>query len=227
LFDHINQSINQETTTQLTTNMAWPWGGSVTHAQLAAKFSWPTVIVSMLLLPFLFVWRHVFAFPFFFAWFPCRSILGNRTYYNYPSEEDFMRKEIYFAPTNKCGFPSGFNLLADVEGNKWFESFWGIMHVLDMKTTPDRMTLTENVLSVLPCTIEIKFPKHPVHKHEVDFYFPIGGLYLLNPFMYLTSIPIGTAIGMWAFVSGKAFLAKHDATVVNVPFPPAAEEKKD
>jgi hypothetical protein len=208
--------------------MAWPWGGSMTHAQLAEKFTWPSVVVSLLLLPFLFIWRHVFAFPFFVGWwFPHGNINAVNTYYTYPSKEDFVRKEIYCGLTNNVSYPSGFCCHADVEGNKWFETFWGIMQVLDLDTTPDRMILSPNMLSIVPANVEIHFPKPPVHQNHLQFNFPILGLNLLNPFMYVTLLPASAGFFFWTNLPGKSYLAMNDVTVKNVLFPPAEEVKKD
>mmetsp|Transcript_20780 Transcript_20780/g.51532 ORF Transcript_20780/g.51532 Transcript_20780/m.51532 type:complete len:357 (-) Transcript_20780:288-1358(-) len=48
--------------------MAWPWGGKITHAELATKFGWGSVIISTILFPLLFLWSRLLAFPIWLDW---------------------------------------------------------------------------------------------------------------------------------------------------------------
>jgi hypothetical protein len=99
------------------------------------------------------------------------------------------------------------------------------MHVMDLETTPARMLISPNILTVVPVYAEAEFPKHPVPQLHVAFYF-LGGLYLLNPMMYLTMILVWTGIRRWKLGPSNGYLAANDATLKSVP-PPAEEGKED
>ena len=88
--------------------MAFPYGGSLTHTQLAAKFGWFSVIISILLLPFLLLWIKLLAFPVWISWiFPSGPFYMIKNILVFPGNEDVMRKKIYTAPTSICRTPPG------------------------------------------------------------------------------------------------------------------------
>ena len=115
---HIALTYNKDTAT-------FRWGGSVTHQQLAAKFGWPSVIISIILLPFLMLWSKLLAFP---VWMPFKSgryyLIKNTL--AYPGNEDVMRQKVYTGPTGTARFPTGWNCHADVKGEKFFEHSGGL-----------------------------------------------------------------------------------------------------
>lgn len=194
--------------------MAWPWGGSVTHQQLATKFGWPTVVLSMLILPLTFLWRHLVSCNFLLSLLP-HGVFNTVSIYTYPKNDDLVRKELYLGPTNVVDAPAGFVCMIDPEGKKWFESFWGILHVLDAKLTPTRWEVKSNALSFFPVFVVFEYPEPPVYSHTVTFHFPFKGILLLNPFLYLTLLPVFTSIGNFAFLPGKRWLAGYGASVEN------------
>lgn len=205
--------------------MAWPWGGSVTHQQLATKFGWPAVILSMILLPVTFLWRHLFACNFLLSLLP-HGVFNTETIYRYPTVPDLVRRELYTGPTNVVDRPTGFVAHADVAGGKWFESFWGIMHVLDLETTPRKWQIRSNPISFFPVYVVIDYPEPPVLYNKVTFHFPFKGILLLNPLLMLTLTPVGTSIGNFAFLPGKRWLTAHGASVENIIFPKGVEAEK-
>ena len=139
--------------------MAWPYGGNLTHAELAQKFGWPSVIISILTLPAFFLFSRLLAFPVFLCrkWKPVtlkdvityspqldkrqdvhwKYFLKNRIRY-VPREgseidnRDLFRNKVYFSLENELlKVPTGWNCYIDKEGGKFFESFWGIINCLD------------------------------------------------------------------------------------------------
>jgi len=122
--------------------MAFPWGGSLTHAQLAQKFGWLSVIISVLLFPVTWFIRTCLCYPFFLA---CLSKRVKKTVrYEYPNDPDLVRTQFYENPNKlqEFGFCQNFNVLADVKGCRWFESCWGLIHAIDLRVTGNTWTLT-------------------------------------------------------------------------------------
>lgn len=208
--------------------MAWPWGGSVTHHQLAAKFGWPAVAISLLLLPVTFLWRHLIACNFLLSLLP-HGVFNSVTIYRYPKSDDLVRRELYTGPTNVVGRPTGFVAHADTAGGKWFESFWGVLHVLDLEASATKWEITSNPMSFFPVYVAIDFPQPPVHYNKVTFHFPFKGPLLLNPLLFLTLTPVGTSIANFAFLPGKQWLTERGASVENIVWPSQvdAEMKKE
>jgi len=206
--------------------MAWPWGGSFTYTQLAEKFSWPTVILSLILLPFSFLFRHLLAFPFFLNFWN-KPFWMLYSQYNY-EQDDFIRKNVYGPAVPPFGKAVvGFKCMADMEGGKWFESFWGFMHVLDMEWDDDDLNgvIRGNSLSFFPCELLVDVTEKPVRAHRLRFNFPIKGPFAINPFMYLSLLGPFSALGYLA--SSKWFhgwLAKNGASVLNVNAPDVDKE---
>jgi len=169
----------------------------MTYSQMAAKFGWPSIIISILLTPFALLWSKLIAFP---VWldliYKHKPFYVLKSSYKYPNEEDFVRKNVYTGAVQHSIFPpmvdalNGFNFHADVEGGKWIESFYGFIHCLDMTTHDDRMVLETNSMTVFPANVFIEYPKGTsgpgVHEHRVRFYFPIKGPNMLNPAMWAT-----------------------------------------
>lgn len=203
----------------------FPWGGSLTHQQLAAKFGWPSVIISIILLPFLMIWSKLLAFP---VWMPFKSgpfyFIKNTLVY--PGNEDVMRKKVYTGPTSTARFPAGWNIYADVKGKKLFEKFWGIIQVLDLDVNDDRMIVTPNFMTwLLVSNVYLEFPKAPVFENKARFYFPLKGPNMLNPFCWVTLI-FGisglTWFGKWSFVP---FKDEEGVTTIQQMFPPEEDPK--
>mmetsp|Transcript_874 Transcript_874/g.2017 ORF Transcript_874/g.2017 Transcript_874/m.2017 type:complete len:724 (-) Transcript_874:344-2515(-) len=48
--------------------MPWPYGGSMTHCELAEKFGWAQMIVSILLLPITILYTRLLSFPIWLDW---------------------------------------------------------------------------------------------------------------------------------------------------------------
>ena len=115
--------------------MPFPWGGTLTYSQLAAKFGWPCVVVSLILTPFLLLWSKLLAFPVWMA-----GPLKNGPFYtmkyniSYPEDENVFKKHIYDGPvkTSAKFCPAGWTSLMDYEGGKFFECFWGVLQVADI-----------------------------------------------------------------------------------------------
>jgi hypothetical protein len=160
--------------------MAFPWGGSLTHSQLAAKFGWPTIILSAILTPLLVIWSKLLAFPIWMA-----GPLKNGSFYtmkykfSYPNNEDIFRKTVYDGSTRTSSkyLPAGWTCLMDYEGGKMYESFWGLLQVLDIDFNDDRIIASSNFLTwVTVSNVFVEYSKAPVYEHQVRFYFPIWGL---------------------------------------------------
>jgi len=208
--------------------MAFPWGGSMTHQQLAAKFGWPTVIISMILLPFLMLWSKLLAFPVWLEYFiPNGPFYAIKNVITYSGNEDVMRQKVYTGPTCAARSPTGWNCHCDVEGGKFFEAFWGILQVLDLDTTEERMIVTPNFLTWLLVTnVYLEYPKAPVFENRVRFYFPLKGPNMINPCALLTlafGISGITWFGKWSF---KPFKEANGVETISNMFP-ADEDPKD
>ena len=207
--------------------MAFPWGGSVTHKELADKFGWFSVIISAILLPFLLVWSKLLAFP---KWMV--GPLKNGPFYtmkyniSYPENENAFKKHVYDGPvkTSRDWVPAGWTSLMDYEGGKFFECFWGLLQVADIDFNEDRIIISSNFLTWLDVSnVFIEFPKPPVFEHQVRFYFPIMGLNLINPFNWVTSAWAVTSVIWFEKVSNKKF-AKENGIHPNLHFLPKNED---
>ena len=127
--------------------MAGPWGGSLSFSQLAEKFGWFSIIFSLPLLPLIFLYRWILAFPPYLA---CIAISARSRYiYRHP-EHDVVRRKIYLSRTNQLGCCPAFIMHADPDGGKWFESYWGIINVLDMEAK-NSIQKFKNHLACLQC----------------------------------------------------------------------------
>ena len=201
--------------------MAFPWGGSLTHTQLAAKFGWHSVIISIILLPFLLLWSKLLAFPIWISWiFPSKPFYFIKNVLVYPGNEDVMRRKVYTGRTSAARIPAGWNCFADVEGNKFFEAFWGVLQVLDLDTTEERMIVTPNFLTwLLVSNVYLEYPKTPIFENRARFYFPLKGPNMVNPFTWVTLI-FGisglTFFGQWSFVP---FKKENGVTTISKIFP--------
>jgi hypothetical protein len=140
--------------------MAWPWGGSMTHSQLAAKFGWGVVISSIIVFPLTFLWSRLFAFPIWldwlseflgeylgekpwcswfkvFKWLKSKPmyIIGNELYYE--NVDDLFGKRFYEVENAVHEYPTGWNCHVDSKGGKFFESFFGLINCLDCVARDD------------------------------------------------------------------------------------------
>lgn len=207
--------------------MAWPWGGSKTHAELAQKFGWPSIIITIILYPFLYLFSKLIAFPFWLEYiWPSKNWYGLKTQYHY-DKEDFIRKEIYTSLETHTTFPAGFIPFADVEGGKWIESFFGIIHAADLDTNDNRMIITPNPhRTIFPATCWLEFPDAPVKEHCVRFYFPILGPNIINPFMWIAMTYLNVSVFWFALISVPPFFKREGCRVTNTVMPPAEDKNK-
>ena len=215
--------------------MAFPYGGSMTHAELAKKFGWPSVILSILLLPFILLWSRLIAFPvwlnYFFESKPMYFIENKLTY----KHEDLFRKEFYQSPERVTSGPiSGWNCHVDhfdEDDGKFFESFFGIINCLDIKVKEDRFIISPNSLSWLCLSnvfVEFDNGPHGTYGHRVRFYFPLDGPNFYNPFTWITIAFIGVAMGWFSYLSFEDFKTDHCVKTESKRFPSEPEgEKRD
>lgn len=212
--------------------MAFPYGGSMTHAELAEKFGWPSVILSILLLPFSLLWSRIIAFPvwlnYFFESKPKYTIENILTY---PCKHnDLFRKKFYESPQKKTtGLVSGWNCHVDEEGGKFFESFFGIINCLDIEVNEERFVITPNSLSWLSLSkVFVEFDEGPrgTYGHRVRFYFPLDGPNFYNPFTWGTIAFTAVAMTWFSKRSFKEFKEKYDVKTKSAYFPAEPEGKK-
>lgn len=193
--------------------MPFPWGGKVTYSQLAEKFSWPTVIISIILTPLLLVWSKLLAYPIWLIGpFKNGPLYMMKYNFSYPDKENAFLSEAYdgFTPTTRRCCPDGWTCLTDYEGGKFFEAFWGLIQVADMDVNDDRIIISPNWKSWAPVSnIFIERPTAPVHEHQARFYFPIMGLNLINPFNWVSQTWTGSAFFWYGFVSNTEFCKKN------------------
>jgi hypothetical protein len=200
----------------------------MTHSQLAAKFGWPTVVISIVLLPFLLLWSKLLAFPVWLeVFFKNGPLYAIKNTLVYPGNEDVMRQKVYTGPACIARFPTGWNCHADVKGKKFFEAFWGILQVLNLDTTEDKMVVSPNFFTWLLVTnVFLEYPKAPVFENQVRFYFPLKGPNMINPFTWVTlafAISGITWFGKWSFVP---FKEENGVTTTSIMFPPDEEPTK-
>ena len=210
--------------------MAFIWGGSKSLSEIAAKFSWPSVIVSLLLTPFLLLWKHLFAYPFWLmALVPHGPYYLRKTIVSYPDKgdgkDDQYRERLYLSKTSEARLPiAGWNVLADVEGGKFFESFWGLIQCLDLEASDDKLIMSSNWLSWFPVdNVFIEFPKAPVYEHIIRFYLPLDGPNKYNPFCFLTAAFALSAITFASKYSLVDFQESLSMSVESTMFPPAED----
>lgn len=207
--------------------MAFPWGGSLTYSQLAAKFGWPSVIISFILTPFLLVWSKLLAFP---KWMigPLKNgpFYAMKYHITYPNNPGIFRKTIYdgATPTTSKWVPKGWTSLMDYEGGKFFESFWGLLQCADIDFNDRRIIISSNFMTWLDVSnVFIEFTEGPVLEHQVRFYFPVMGLNLINPFNLVTSVWAVSSVVWFEKVANKEF-AKKNGIFPNLRFLPPAED---
>uniref|UniRef100_A0A7S3V4G6 Uncharacterized protein n=1 Tax=Chaetoceros debilis TaxID=122233 RepID=A0A7S3V4G6_9STRA len=209
--------------------MPFPWGGSLTYSQLAAKFGWPCVVVSLILTPFLLLWSKLLAFPVWMVG-PLKNgpLYVIRYAISYPDNERVFMDTIYegATPTSSWWLPKGWTSLTDYEGGLFYESFWGLLQCLDMDVNDERMLVSSNFFSwCVVSNVFIEYPKAPIHEHLVRFYFPIKGLNLINPFNWVTSAWAVSGVVWFEKVSNKGF-AKKNGIHPHLRFFPKAEDPK-
>lgn len=190
--------------------MAFPYGSSMTNVELAIKFGWPSMIISIILIPITFLWSKLVAFPVWLNYdykSKPKCMVYNTFRYSDPGDEDLFRKEFYFSETNLARSPSGWNCHVDKEGGFFFESFFGLINCLDIKfEREDYWVITPNFWSWLILS-EVQILFHPDRKgHTVLFFFPLNGLNKYNPFTWATIIYITMAITLWGKWSFRPFM---------------------
>jgi len=212
--------------------MAFLWGGSKSLSELASKFGWLSVIASLILYPVLLLWVHLIAYPFWLmALVPHGSMYFRKSVMSYPDKGDGKdnqwRERLYCSSTSpaKCS-PAGWNVYADVEGGKFFESFFGLIQVLDMKANDEKFIMSANFLSWFPVKVLIEYPNAPVYEHSVRFYFPLDGPNKYNPFAWLTIAFIFAAIFWSSTYSYTELKSSLSMTSVATMFPPAEDPDK-
>ena len=204
--------------------MAFPWGGTLTHAQLAAKFGWPTVIVSMILFPFLVVWRHLIAFPTWLEYiFPNGAIQGLSIEYNYPNNPHLVKQKLYEDrnPAPGISLPAGWNFLLDVDSGIWFESFWGILTVQDTEFLPggSGYVIKSNWKSwMVVSPVRVEFTEEGLC-HTVKIYLKVKGLNLINPFTWCTIMFTTSGLVWFLVVSSSGFQKQNGLTATPRLFP--------
>ena len=191
--------------------MAFPYGSSMTNTELATKFGWPSMILSILLLPITFVWSKLLAFPVWLDYkYETKPKCMVYNTFRYEDHENLFKNEFYFSKTNVARCPSGWNCHVDKEGGIFFESFFGIINCLDIKFESDNVwVITPNFWSWLILS-EVQIYFHPDNKgHSILFYFPLDGLNKYNPFFWATMTYIVMGIKLWSKWSFKPFMEDH------------------
>ena len=204
--------------------MAFPYGGSMTHAELAKKFGWPSVIISIILIPLTWLFSRLLAFPVFFCtkW---KFTLENTIKYG-EGHEDVFREKVYETPERVTRSPSGWDCHVDAEGGTFFEKFWGIINCLDIEVKDNRFIINPNSYSWLMAKVFVEFPEKPNHEHRIRFYFPLNGLNKFNPFAWLTMAYVVTALTWYGKYSFEPFKEAHGLVTESVYFPPELEAEK-
>jgi len=204
----------------------------MTLVQLAKKFGWPSVIISIIILPVSLLWSKLLAFPVWLKSKPKYTVENTLTY---PKHDDLFAREFYFTEKSVVGFPSGWNCHIDEEGGKFFESFWGIIHCLDVvvkRNEDDRistMIITPNFLSWLTLDeVYVEFANTPegTYGHRIRFFFPLDGPNMYNPFTLLTMGFIMTGMNWFSKVSFKKFKCEKGVFTTSTTFPDEPEGKK-
>lgn len=212
--------------------MAFPWGGSMTHKELAEKFGWPSVIISIILLPLLLLWSKLLAFPVWISMFvKSGPVYTTKALYNYPGKDDLVFDKVYTTSKPTTGIPTGWNSHMDIKGGKFFESFWGLIQVLDMEyiSDPDnrRAVISPTFLTWLVVTnVFVEFPKAPVYEHRVRFYFPLDGPNAKNPFTTISIAFAGLAINYFNNTSFVPFKEANGLTATVLASPPEEDQSK-
>ena len=112
---------------------------------------WLSVIISFILYPALMIFSKLLAFPVWLdmIW-KSKNFYILRTNYTYP-EDNFVAKEIYTSmKAHGTRGPNGFVCYADKEGGTWYESFWGIIHSLNMDVKDEVWYLYPSFVTIVP-----------------------------------------------------------------------------
>lgn len=186
----------------------------MSNVELARKFGWPSMIISILLLPITFIWSKLLAFPVWlnyeFTTEP-KCMVYNTFRYDNPSysdtNKDLFKNEFYFAPKSVGRWPGGWNCHVDREGGKFFESFFGLINCLDIDFQSENYwVIKPNFWSWLIVS-EVQIFFHPDGKgHSILFYFPLDGPNKYNPFFWATMTYIVMGIKLWSGYSFKPFM---------------------
>jgi len=194
--------------------MAFPYGSSMSNAELAKKFGWPSMIISILLLPITFLWSKLLAFPVWLNYEHAtkpKCMVYNTFRYDNPSYADtnqnLFKNEFYFSPKTVGRWPGGWNCHVDRVGGKFFESFFGLINCLDIDfQSDDYWVIKPNFWSWLIVS-EVQIFFHPDGKgHSILFYFPLDGPNKYNPFFWATMTYIVMGIKLWSGYSFKPFM---------------------
>ena len=190
----------------------------MTHAELAKKFGWPSVIISIILIPLTWTFSRLLAFPVFFCkkW---KFTLENVITYG-EGHEDVFREKVYQSPQSVThGLVSGWDCHVDAEGGKFFEKFWGIINCLDIEVKENRFVITPNSFSWLMAKVFVEFPEKPNDEHRIRFYFPLDGVNKFNPFAWITMVYVVSALTWYGKYSFKPFKKEHGLVTESAYFP--------
>ena len=166
-----------------------PWGGSFTLAQLAGKFGWPSVVVSLLLLPFTAFYYWVLSANPFLRCLRLYMTVKPVLRYTFESDDPHFVKRVYYStPTNESGIGRMRFFAPDWEGGKWYESWWGLIMVLDLvRLDEDHWQITSNWLSWTDVVVDIHFAEH---RQDVVFAIRV----YLSPFNLFTQAWISSTL---------------------------------
>ena len=188
---------------------------NLNFAGMAAKFGWLTVIISPILLPFLFIWSNLLAFPVWLLGFnydfktePKCLLLFSFKY----DEGDVYWNKFYKNPAVLGHSPSSWQCYLDFDksidlkktGGKgiFIERFFFILNWFDIEIDQNRnkMVCTPNAFTWVRGRVEMHFVKDENGQdkgHHVLFCFPYDGLQRFNPFFWITFVFIGIAIALY------------------------------
>jgi len=177
--------------------MAFLWGGSKSLSELAGKFGWTSVIVSIILTPFLLLWSNLLAYPKWLMWLigvDANECFEDDSFFTgfrieYEGQTNAWCRELYTNDKNPGRSLVGWNVYADDDGGKFFESFFGIIQTLDLEeieTDDNRKIwiLTPNEWSWFPAKVTIDF--YDDDEHSVVIRIPVKGINMYNPFFLMT-----------------------------------------
>lgn len=206
--------------------MAFPWGGKVTTSQLAARFGWSRIILSWIFLPPLVLFAKLVAFPFWLEYiWENGPLYMSRTEIRYPESPDLYRREVFFSEKSPFRYFSGWDVLVDREGGKFFESFFGIIHCLECDITEDRFILTPSFWTfIVVKVVYVEFDKD--QGNRIRFYFPMKGPNLINPFSWIFGMCANAALTVLFFWGDFPLTKPNNVRKKISIFPPAEDESK-
>ena len=186
--------------------MPFPYGGSMTHAELAKRFGWPSVIISTALLPFNLFWSKLFASP-----------VSLKSKPKYTFENCLIDEEGGKFFQSSCGIIH----CLDIQVKR------------DINNRISRMIVTPNFLSWL--TLDdgyMEFANTPqgTFGHRLRFFYPLDGPNMYNPFAFHIE---GFVVSGMGYFSNVSFNKREEIcellTTISETFPdePVGEERED